>query len=203
MRYLSGARNPVMLDDLATGRIGLLQTPRTRYRLEGVAVWAMDNGCFTDTYPGDDEYIATLSKYDEHKDRCLFVAVPDVVGDAGATLGNWPRMAPRIKAAGWPVALVLQDGMTPDSIPWAEVDWVFVGGSDDFKLGPDAERLILEAKKRDIKVHVGRVNSHKRYRKFAALGCDSADGTFIAFAPMKNHKSVLRWLDSHVEMRMF
>ena len=165
-------------------------------------MWAMDNGCFTDTYPGDDGYMATLSKYEDHKDRCLFVCVPDVVGDANATLANWPRMAPRIKQAGWPVALVLQDGMTPDRVPWDDVDWVFVGGSTEFKLGPEAEALILAAQERGVKVHVGRVNSRKRFKKFAELGCDTADGTFIAFAPAQNLPQVLSWMADPVEMRL-
>ena len=71
MLYLSGAKNRLMSDDLAAGRVGLLQTPAAAYRLDDVAVWAMDNGCFTDTYPGDDAYLATLDKYAHHQARCL------------------------------------------------------------------------------------------------------------------------------------
>lgn len=145
--YLSGAKNRLMSDDLAAGRVGLLQTPAAAYRLDDVAVWAMDNGCFTDTYPGDDAYLATLDKYAHHQARCLFVAVPDVVGDAAATLALFPAMAARISAAGWPVALVAQDGMTADDLPDG-LPWLFIGGSTEWKLGHAAAELIAEAKRR-------------------------------------------------------
>ena len=105
--YLSGAKNRIMVDDLKTGRIGLLQTPKASYNLDGVAVWAMDNGCYTDSYPGDDAYLLLLKRLEPHRDRCLFVAAPDEVGNAAVTLTNLRYMAPRIRDAGWPVALVL------------------------------------------------------------------------------------------------
>lgn len=201
MFYLSGHISRSMRDVLEAGQLGLLQTPRTRYRLEGVGVWAMDNGCYTDTYPGDDAYMATLSKAEAHKDRCLFVCVPDVVGQANATLERFGPMAARISAAGWPVALVAQDGMTVDDLPKG-LPWLFIGGSTEFKLGPDAEALIRAAQAQGTKVHVGRVNSRKRFRKFAELGCDTADGTFIAFAPDQHLPKVLSWMADPVEMRL-
>ena len=193
MLYLSGAKNRLMSDDLAAGRVGLLQTPAAAYRFDDVAVWAMDNGCFTDTYPGDDAYLATLDKYAHHQARCLFVAVPDVVGDAAATLALFPAMAARISAAGWPVALVAQDGMTADDLPDG-LPWLFIGGSTEWKLGHAAAELIAEAKRRGVRVHVGRVNSAKRFALFAGLDCDTADGTFIAFAPDKNIPQVRSWM---------
>lgn len=201
MLYLSGAKNRVMRDDLATGHIGLLNTPGNAYALDGVAVWAMDNGAFTGKYPGDDAYLATLDKYAAHRDRCLFVAVPDVVGDGPATLQRFPEMAARIRAAGWPVALVLQDGMRVDDIPWADCDWVFVGGSTEWKLGHAAAVLIAEAKQRGVRVHVGRVNSARRFALFAGLGCDTADGTYIAYAPDTNVQDVRAWMAAPQQMR--
>ena len=202
MLYLSGARNRIMLDDLASGRVGLLQTPRSRYRLAGVKVWAMDNGCYTNAYPGDDEYLAYLGILEPHRERCLFVAAPDVVGDAEATLTRSAPMLARLRERGWPAALVLQDGMDADCIPWDDVDWVFVGGSTEFKLGAEAETLIAAAKAHGVKVHVGRVNSGKRFRRFAELDCDSADGTFVAFAPERNYPQLLKWISQPVEMRL-
>ena len=194
MMYLSGARNRIMADDLAHGRIGLMQTPATRYSLDGVAVWAMDNGCFTGAYPGDEAYLKYLSACLPHRERCLFVTAPDVVADAEQTLAQFAPMAARIKALGYPVALVGQDGMESLAVPWDAVDWLFIGGSDDWKLGPGGERLIRQAQARGVRVHVGRVNSAVRFRRFRSLGCDSADGTFIAFAPERNVPQVRRWL---------
>lgn len=194
MIYLSGAKNPLMADDLSSGTIGLLNTPNTSYALDGVAVWAMDNGCYTDSYPGDDAYLALLRRLDDHRERCLFVAVPDVVGDADATLAQFAPMARRIAAAGWPVALVGQDGMEHREVPWQLTDWLFVGGSTEWKLGPGAESLILQAQAHGKRVHVGRVNSGKRFRRFRALGCDTADGTALSFNPSGRLAEVRRWV---------
>lgn len=196
MIYLSGAKNDAIADDLAAGRVGLLNTPKNAYTLDGVAVWAMDNGAYTDTYPGDDAYLSTLTRYAEHRDRCLFVAAPDVVGDADATLAQFAPMARRIRAAGWPVALVGQDGMENREAPWALVDWLFVGGSTEWKLGVGAETLIRQAQEHGKRVHVGRVNSATRFRHFRALGCDSADGTFLAFGPDANAPKLRRWISA-------
>ncbi len=200
MLYLSGAKNPIMADDLAAGRVGYLQTPASRKPLDDVAVWAMDNGCFTDSYPGDDGYLALLDRYDAHRDRCLFVAIPDVVGDAAATLALFPAMAQRISASGWPVALVAQDGMTPADLPDG-LPWLFIGGSTDWKLGHDAAVLIAAAKDRGVRVHVGRVNSARRYALFAGLGCDTADGTFVAFGPDRNYPQVQAWMAAPQQLR--
>jgi hypothetical protein len=193
--YLSGCRPPAIAADLAAGTIGYLRTPRQGNRLDGVAVWAMDNGCFTpDGYPGDDGYLQLLQRLVEHRPRCLFVAVPDVVGDGPATLARFPTMAGRIRAAGWPVALVAQDGMTPDQVPWDDLEWLFVGGSTAWKLGADARLLIVEAKRRGKRVHVGRVNSGRRFAAFAALGCDTADGTFLSYGPELLAPMVRGWI---------
>lgn len=194
MIYLSGTR-AVPLADLASGRIGLLQTPANRYTLEDVAVWAMDNGCYTDTYPGDAAYLALLEQYAAHADRCLFAAAPDTVGDALATLATSRPMLPRIRALGYPAALVAQDGMELLDLPWPDLDVLFLGGSTEWKMGPGCIALIRQAKALGKAVHVGRVNSRRRYDHFIELGCDSADGTFLAFAPDTNLPRLNRWLD--------
>jgi hypothetical protein len=32
--------------------------------------------------------------------------------------------------------------MTPERLPWDQLDWVFVGGSTQWKLGREAEQII-------------------------------------------------------------
>jgi len=55
---------------------------------------------------------------------------------------------------------------------------VFVGGTDEFKLGPAAAELAREARRRGLHVHWGRVNSRKRIRYIAETGAaDSFDGS--------------------------
>lgn len=194
MMYLSGVKHAVIADELAAGRIGFLKSPATGNTLDGVAVWALDNGCFTNQYPGDDAYLGVLDRLDPHRGRCLFVAVPDVVGDGAATLARFPGMAARIRARGWPVALVGQDGMERLPVPWEALDWLFVGGSTEWKLGPGATDLIRQAQAHGKRVHVGRVNSARRFARFASLGCDTADGTYLAYGPDANVAKLRGWL---------
>jgi hypothetical protein len=130
----------------------------------------------------------------------LWVAVPDVVACAcGADRpcpkpGSGPQCAPLGDADAtlerfreWhmllchlPLAFVLQDGSErPGRVPWSApgLAGVFVGGAEDWKLGPDAARLIREARRRGLYAHMGRVNSEKRIQYAESIGCTSIDGT--------------------------
>ncbi len=199
MLYLSGHKSKPVEGDLAAGTIGLLLSPNNDYTLDAVAVWAADNGAFTDRYPGDDAFMVWLDRYTRHRRRCLFVAAPDVVGDAQSTLELFPPMAARLRAAGWPVALVGQDGMENLNVPWHLTDWLFIGGSTGWKLGAGAAALIRQAQAAGKRVHVGRVNSARRFGLFAGLDCDTADGTFLAFGPDKNLPAVRAWSTAPVQ----
>lgn len=194
MRYLSGTPAGIAAE-LADGTLGLLRSPRSRDRLDRVAVWGMDNGCFTGAYPGDVQYLGLLGRLRRHQPRCLFVTVPDVVGNATATLARFNGMAVAIRTRGWPVALVAQDGLTPDMIPWHRTDWLFIGGSTRWKMSSAAADLITVAKDQGRSVHVGRVNSKRRFDHFDALGADSVDGTYLAFGPDRRRPQLLGWLN--------
>jgi hypothetical protein len=104
-------------------------------------------------------------------------------------------MLPKIRALGYRVAFVAQDGWTPETTPWDEFDVLFVGGSTGFKFrgGRDAVRA---AKRHGMWCHMGRVNSLDRLRASIGIGCDSADGTFLKFGPDKNWPRLLRWLEA-------
>ena len=60
----------------------------------------------------------------------------------------------------------------------------------------DAYRLIAEAKHRELWAHMGRVNSLRRLRAADVAGYDSADGTFLTWAPDKNTKRMGRWFEN-------
>ena len=90
-------------------------------------------------------------------------------------------------------ALVAQDGLTIDACPWADIDALFIGGTTAWKLGPQARALVAVAKMRGKHIHMGRVNSERRYRYAAAIGCDSADGTYLTFGPDRNLPNLLAW----------
>jgi hypothetical protein len=193
--YLAGNKNKAWRHLLDAGEIGLLNTPANNYVIESGWTWAADNGCFNDrTYVGDDRWFAWLSRQDP--ENCLFATAPDVVGDHVATVERSAQWLEQIRAAGFPAAFVLQDGATPDTVPWADFDVAFVGGTDSFKLG-GADELIAEAQRRGKRVHVGRVNSGKRYERFAALGVESCDGTFLGFGPDANLPHLESWIRKH------
>ena len=82
------------------------------------APWAGDNQAFTQGFDPDIffPWLDTMSPY---RDNCLFLTVPDVVGDAVGTVNLWRKWAGRFH--GWPLAFVAQDGIDANSIGlWAD-----------------------------------------------------------------------------------
>lgn len=157
--------------------VGQLLTPLTRYRLRDPSrPWAIDNGGFKrlDIAAFD----ALLARERHHRDKCLFVAAPDIVGSAQRTLELFERW--RVELDGWPVALVCQDGQEHLPIPWDDIAAVFIGGSTNWKCSPHVEQIIRTAKLLGKWVHVGRVNHAERFQHFERLEADSCDGTGIA-----------------------
>jgi len=198
MIYLVGNRVAGTEELLVKRQIGLMNTPKNGYRIEPGWIWAADNGCFGKGYPGDDSWLTWLQGFsDAQKEGCLFVTAPDVVGDSQKSLARSIPFLPVIRELGYPVALVTQDGMKPSDVPWMQIDWLFIGGTDEHKLGDEAKNLIEAAKQNGKMIHVGRVNSQKRFLAFAALGADSVDGTFLGFGPRENLPKLLGWIRHH------
>ena len=136
--------------------------------------WAMDNGA----YAGFDAaaFVRMLERFYGRR-GCRFVAAPDVVADAHQTLTQWPFWSRLIRGLGFVPALVGQDGMTVADLPWSELGALFIGGSTEWKLGPQAEGLMAYANSRGLWVHMGRVNSRRRIWAAARKGCHSFDGS--------------------------
>ncbi|MFC7276253.1 hypothetical protein ACFQS1_19850 [Paractinoplanes rhizophilus] len=179
---------------MAAGTIGQIATPAAGNRVPPGVEWVADNAVFAGNYPGDAEYLAWLAQRADRAAWCRFVVAPDVVADAAATLALSLPMLPRIRALGFPAALVAQDGLERLDVPWDAFDCLFIGGSTEWKLGPAARRLTAEAKRRGKWVHMGRVNSRQRLLYASAIGCDSVDGTYLAFGPERNLPTLLSWL---------
>lgn len=187
--------SPLVRDAMQSELLGFIDTPgQGNTRPDGVT-WCADNGCFSDKYVGDDRWFAWLTRNASASSTCLFAVAPDVVGDAAATIARSLPWLPKIRALGYPAAFVAQDGLENESVPWDQFDVLFIGGSTEWKLGAAARRFVTEAKRCGKWVHMGRVNSLRRYRYAQAIGCDSVDGTFLTFGPDTNLPKVLGWRD--------
>lgn len=178
---------------LPNSPLGCITTPKQGNKVPKGALFCADNGCFGKGYPGDEEWLAWLAK--KAGEECVFATAPDVVGDAAATLERSAPWLPRIRELGVPAALVAQDGLEFESIPWDSFDVLFLGGSTEWKVSIFARDLADQALARGKWVHMGRVNSLKRTKLAAEWGCHSIDGTFLAFGPDVNLPIVLDWMD--------
>lgn len=196
MLYLTGSipKSPEMVAALRANPVGVMMQPGIGYSRDNVATWqwAADNGCFAAKWDAG-KWLAWLRRM-AGVPGCLFAVVPDVVGDHAATMARWAEWSPVVRSLGYPLAFVAQNGCGPDDVPWDECDAVFLGGDDTYKLGPDAEAVARRAKALGKWLHMGRVNSLRRLRIAADWGCDSADGTFLAFGPDVNTPRLTGWL---------
>lgn len=212
IRYLTGASTKGAEAVAFERGIGLMIQPGNSYHLKvgNYPFWAADNGAFTKSPKGFDEAkFRTMLKREslrEYAGSCLFVVAPDklqvlpsgeVVGDARGTLDQFPAWALEIREAGFPVALVAQNGLETmlDQVPWALVDVLFIGGNTEWKLSDAARVCIVEARSRGKTTHMGRVNSFSRMARAAEMLCDTADGTFLMFGPKANLPRLIGWLE--------
>lgn len=157
--------------------VGQLVQPRSWWTPDGSVPWAADNDAFNEFHA--ERFEAMLDRL-AGVPNCMWVAAPDVVGDADATLAMFDQWQPVIAARGFPVALVLQDGMTVADVSWDQIDAVFVGGSTEWKMSAAAHTIVIEARRRGLRVHMGRVNTRRRIKLAKSWGCDSVDGTASA-----------------------
>jgi hypothetical protein len=188
-------------------RLGRLLQPRHVSSVEQTAAagipWACDNDCFQGLNP--EAFVKMLDRV-ALLPGCLFVTVPDVVGDAHATAIAFEKWAPALERRGLPVALVLQDGVEVGPLrawlqrTWHRLDAVFIGGTTEWKEGPAAAELAREAKSRGKWVHWGRVNTRRRFDLIVASGAaDSFDGSKWARFRKTYLDGGLAWLDEALD----
>jgi hypothetical protein len=160
------------------GNLGVLLTPANGNKIEKVVdtglPWACDNAAFSNFDAGN---FARMACRVAGLPRLLWIACPDVVGDAITTMLKFDHWQPWLAGFGLPVAIVGQDGMESLDVPWDRFSCFFVGGSTEWKLSQSAADLCREAKRRDKWVHMGRVNSVRRIEAAALRQVDSIDGT--------------------------
>jgi hypothetical protein len=158
---------------------GQLLTPLTNYQ-NAKGVFAVDNGAFSGFKK--EAFKRLLLRNLKHKKNCLFVTVPDIVGNARRTRELYFHITQEMFLKPWADrwAFVLQDGIEDLDVEWYAMRYLFVGGTNAFKDSHAAYDIVKTAKALEVPVHVGRVNTFKRYETYAALGADTCDGSGIA-----------------------
>lgn len=201
--YLATASTPAVRRAIRSGAIGQIITPAAGHIPEPAAAWCIDNGAFTTpawTLPQLQRWSTLLDRYQHRAGQCLWVTVPDVVGDAAGTDELWGRWWSAPMRRGYRAAYVAQNGCR-----WlpAGAAAVFLGGSDRFKLGPEGRAVARATKDLGKWLHMGRVNSLRRLRYAVSIGCDSVDGTYLAHGPDTNLPRLLGWLRALDAPRLF
>lgn len=174
--------------------------------------WALDNGAFgamrakLPCHPHT-QLLRLVGKVEalqlEHGERPLWMAIPDVVYQKDPTLCQWNELAPWFKAiTGWPLALVVQDGMVPEDV-WRltiQPDVIFVGGSTTHRgaLGWKWESLPVWTACFP-RVHVGRVNRPDKLEVCYELGVESVDGTGWVRGRRSQWNGLVAYLERHQE----
>jgi hypothetical protein len=161
-------------------RFGILKSPAAGNRLERIGdygiPWAIDNGAFSGFDAMAFELLLVRASYASRLPQ--FVVCPDVVGNARQTISLFGKWQYKIASRGLPVAFVAQDGQEDLGFPPLPL-WscLFIGGSTRFKLSECAANLAALARSYGKWVHMGRVNTFRRLRYAASIGCDSVDGS--------------------------
>ena len=194
MRYFATASGPKVRDAMRAGLLDQIVNPASGNRVIPGVRWCADNAVYGGGYPGDQRYLRWLSARRHLSWWCEFAVAPDVVCDAAATLARSAPMLPKIRRLGYPAALVAQNGLEHLTVPWDSFDVLFIGGDDEWKEGTAAADLVEQARARGKWVHMGRVNTRRRLRLAASIGCDSVDGTDLARGPDRNLPPLLSWL---------
>lgn len=194
MLLVSGATATVAR--LRSPKIGALLRPGNGNRPVPGMLWAADNGAFSGF---DAQAFSAMLERFRGVPGCLWVAAPDVVGDAAGTDALFDVWEPRIRSMGFPVAYVAQDGLV--AVPWSRCECLFIGGSTSFKMGRTAEAAAREAKRRAKSLHIGRVNSLRRLAYAQQIGADTVDGSGFSAFPDKRIPLALRWI-AKVEAQM-
>ena len=188
--YLGTGSVPARPEAKQSGMIGYLASPRAANAVPSGVVWAADNGCFNADTFSVHQWIDWL---DRQPRTAIWATVPDAVSDHDETLELWHTWAPVVTDLGFKPAFVIQNGCASLASVPDNAAAVFVGGDTRYKLSETARTIVQHF---DGPPHMGRGNSLKRLQLAAAWGIDTVDGTYLTFAPDKNLKRLLRFMQA-------
>lgn len=132
--------------------VGLIENVNSRgirnRTIEKIKYWCLDSGTFTKNF-NKEAWRKRVIEYIPYIENCSFVVVPDVVYDYQKTLERFYDNYRFLKKHGFPCAFVTQDKIDIESAPFELFDVLFVGGSNNHKLGAEARNIIEIAKKKN------------------------------------------------------
>lgn len=175
--------------------------------------WFMDNGAFGAWRRGVRfdvpswamsvavlENVRQLDPVNPPEELPDFVVLPDIIGGGMQShdfsiAALHAMLADGISPA-LGFALVVQEGMTPENLPWDEPwDTLFIGGAAlDWKMST-APRWLEAAREHDRWVHVGRVGTMERVLEARHIGVDSIDSSL----PLFSHEQTARFIRALTE----
>lgn len=185
-----------------TGRIGHLFSPNAQVGPFPWFPYALDNGAFSCWDRKSNTF--DFAKWDALEPRWQrliewggngiqkprWAIVPDVPGNAEATLERWHKYVQRVHDCEINAAIAVQDGMTVEDVkalrPGPVV--ICVGGTDDFKWG-----TLNQWVQNFRRVHVLRVNQPSRLDELETMGVESCDGTGWNRGNRAQTKGVEEW----------
>lgn len=194
-----------------TGRIGHLYSPCAQ---RGPWPWfpfALDNGAFscwdmeTNTFNHGkwsevESAWRALIAWAAPTGLARWAIVPDVPGNAEATMEKWDKLYRYVADSDILPALAVQDGMTPDSVKQLvnKPLVVCVGGTTEWKW--DTVELWAKSFSR---VHVLRCNSPEKLYYLESLGVESCDGTGWNRGNRTQTVGIEQWARSKAEPKIF
>jgi hypothetical protein len=184
-------------------RLGWLVGPSAmaKTKLRPWMPFALDNDAFaswTTGRPWDESaWLKMLNAVRSSQLVPRWVLVPDVVADREATLAKWEQYAPVAARYGWPLAIAVQDGMTPADLP-ASAEVVFIGGTTAWKW--KSLPMWAAAGRR---IHVGRVNEVEKLFVCERFGVESVDGTgwMQGTENGRQAKALAAWLAGKIQIQ--
>lgn len=177
-------------------RHGHCWTPQKQTPAENA--WILDNGVYSawrnDREWDASEWIDTVADCREKMPQPPdFVVLPDVVGDADATVKRSRKYVDEVESE-WSTAFAAQDGMTPGgAVAEAEslgCDYLFVGGTHGWKRRMTGD-IIDAAADLSVDVHVARPSLPDGLLWAKQLGAVSVDTTSIVTTPSYHHLTTL------------
>ena len=116
---------------------------------------------------------------------------------------RWSEYRQQVVDLGYKTAFVLQNGATLNTMPLDEMDALFIGGTTEYKLSTEARDIVKHCKQLGKWIHMGRVNSKRRIQIAYEWGCDSVDGTYLAFSPDANTPRLIHMVTMGTQPQLF